>query len=110
MQCRRGKCVTCNQGGEETLDSTRATVVYESICVRCNQSVTNKGELKDVKQGAPGLYIGESSRSIQEYALERCAAARKGDTDSHKASRYGAPRGAVPVLVQSGCHTQNRLK
>ena len=32
-QCGRGKCVTCNQGGEETLDSTRATVVHESIYV-----------------------------------------------------------------------------
>ena len=109
-QCGRGKCVTCNQGGEETLNSTRATVVYESICVRCNPSATQKGELKDVKQGAPGLYVGESSRSIQEHALEHCAAARKGDTDSHKASGYGAPRGDARVLVQSGYHTQNRLK
>ena len=43
MQCGHGKCVTCNQGGEETLDYTRATVVYESICVRCNQSVKKQG-------------------------------------------------------------------
>ena len=51
--------------------------------------------------------VGESSRSIQEHALEHCAAARKEDTDSHKASGYGAPRGAAQVLVQSEYHTMD---
>ena len=83
MQCGRGECITCNQGGEEMPDCTRASVVYESVCVQCNPTAASKGELKDVKKGGPSLYVGESSRSIQERALEYWAAARRGDTDSH---------------------------
>ena len=64
-------------------DCTRASVVYESVCVQCNPTAASKGELKDVKKGGPSLYVGESSRSIQERALEHWAAARRGDTDSH---------------------------
>ena len=83
MQCGRVECVTCNQGGEEIPDCTRASLVYESICVKCNPTATAKGELRDVKEGGPSLYVGESSRSIQERALEHWDAARRGDSDSH---------------------------
>ena len=51
--------------------------------MKCNLSATNKRGLKDVKQGAPSLYVGESSRSIQERALDDWAAARRRDSDSH---------------------------
>ena len=50
--------------------------------MKCNLSATNKRGLKDVKQGAPSLYVGESSRSIQERAMDDWAAARRGDSDS----------------------------
>ena len=58
-------------------------MVYESICVQCNPTVTKKGELRTVKEGAPSLYVGESSRSVQERAMEHWSAARREDKDSH---------------------------
>ena len=75
--------MTCLQGGEELPECTRANLVYESICTNCNPDATNKGELKEVKKGAPSLYVGETSRSIQERALEHWGAARRKEEQSH---------------------------
>ena len=36
-----------------------------------------------MKEGAPSLYVGESSRSIQERAKEHWGAARRKEEDSH---------------------------
>ena len=68
---------------EEKPDCTRSGVVYESICVICNPSCVEKGDLKKQESKAPSLYVGESSRSIQERAMEHWGAARKGDKKSH---------------------------
>ena len=83
LGCGREPCVTCNQGGEDTPDCTKTGVVYESICSRCNPSSLNKGELKSQESVAPSLYVGESSRSIQERAKEHWGAALKKDAKSH---------------------------
>ena len=83
LQCGRDECVTSHQGGEELPDCTRAGVVYESICLQCNPGAVKKGELEKVKDGTPSLYVGESSRSIQERAGEHWGAAKKGEEDSH---------------------------
>ena len=45
-ECGREQCVTCSQEGEEKPDCTRSGVVYESICVVCNPSCMEKGDLK----------------------------------------------------------------
>ena len=82
-QCGRTDCITCNQGGEELPNCTQSNVVYESICTVCNPGATKKGELVDVKKGPPSLYVGESSRSIQERAKEHWGAARRREEDSH---------------------------
>ena len=81
-------------------DCTRASVVYESVCVYCNPMAASKGELKEVKEGGPSLYVGESSRSIQERTLEHWAATRREDTDSHEKT----PRRGV------GCQSEGRDK
>ena len=83
VECGISECITCNQGGEEIPNCTRASVVYESICSLCNPGVGGKGELKKVKEGPPSLYVGESSRSIQERASEHWGAARRGEEESH---------------------------
>ena len=75
--------MTCNQVGEELPDCTRSSIVYESICVTCNPSAPKKGELTEVREGAPSIYVGESSRTIQERALEHLGAARRKTDDSH---------------------------
>ena len=83
MQCGREECVTCNQDVEELPDCTRASIVYESICTRCNPGAKKKGELEAAAKGPPSLYVGESSRSIQERALEHWGAARRRAENSH---------------------------
>ena len=49
-------------GGAPRLHET--CVVYESICSKCNQGAKAKGELKTQAEGAPSLYVGESSSSV----------------------------------------------
>ena len=82
-KCGREECITCNQEGEELPECTRRSIVYESICTSCNPGATKKGELEEVMRGAPSLYVGESSRSIQERAGEHWGAARRGEDESH---------------------------
>ena len=81
-ECGRSQCVTCNQGGEEKPNCTRSSVVYESICSLCNPGALKKGELEQTNN-APSLYVGESSRSVQERAMEHWGAARRSDDTSH---------------------------
>ena len=52
------------------------------LCDR-NPGAPNKGELVEVKEGAPSIYVGETSRTMQERALEHLGAARRGEDDSH---------------------------
>ena len=99
-QCGRGSCITCNQEGEENPDCTKPGVVYESICVRCNPSSTNKGELRKQESQAPSLYVGESSRSVQERAEEQ-----KPHTQTPVC---GASWGGPYIHLQGGQPSQDR--
>ena len=65
-QCGRTDCVTCEQGGEELPPCTKNNLLYENICSTCNEGARKKGELGNVKEGAPSLYVGETSRTIYE--------------------------------------------
>ena len=75
--------MTCTQRGEDKQDCTRTSVVYESICSMCNPSSLAKGELREQESEAPSLYVGETSRSIQERALEHLGGARRGVERNH---------------------------
>ena len=83
LKCGREHCITCNKEGEDVPDCTRRRVVYESICTRCNPSSLNKGELKAQVSTNPSLYVGETSRSVQERAGEHWGAATKEQDKSH---------------------------
>ena len=87
--CGREPCVTCYQEGEDKPDCTRVGVVYESICTKCNPSALKKGELRSQESAAPSLYVGESSRSIQERAREHWDAAIKKEEKSHMTRHQG---------------------
>ena len=113
LQCGRIECITCNQGCEELPDCTRASIVYESICVTCNPGAKEKGELSSPAEGAPSLYVGESSRSIQERAMEHWGAARLNAKDSHIAKHQameheGAKADFVFKVVSSHRSSLNR--
>ena len=74
--CGRAKCITCNQGAEYITPCSRKSVVYENICAHCNQGAGAKEEIRDLDERIPSLYIGETSRTIQERGLEHWAAYR----------------------------------
>ena len=96
QECGRTWCVTCNQGGEEKPPCTMSSLVYESMCRPCNPSCTKKGELKEQKDDQQSLYVGETSRSIQERALEHLGDARKGDPKSHMIKHQGMKHPGEP--------------
>ena len=82
-QCGRSDCVTCTQGAEEIPECTQRSVVYENICRKCNPGAGSSGELKEVNEEVPSLYVGETSRSIKERAAEHWQAFRSKREDSH---------------------------
>ena len=92
----RELCITCNQGGEDIPACTRSSVVYENICTQCNPSAMAQGELTKQAQGAKSLYVGESSRSIQERASEHLGAARRKEETSHMSKHQIMEHGGAP--------------
>ena len=96
LMCGRELCITCNQGGEDIPACTRSSVVYENICTQCNPSAMAKGELREQAQGAQSLYVGESSRSIQERASEHLGAARRKEETSHMSKHQIMEHGGAP--------------
>ena len=82
-QCPREDCVTCQQGAEFLPSCTRRNILYENFCGACNPSAAKKGPVKEVKEGPPSVYIGESSRSLYERSREHHAQLRSGAEDSH---------------------------
>ena len=83
LECGRTKCIPCHQGAEEIQPCTRQNIVYENICLECNPLAKNKGGLEDYKPEKPSLYIGESSRSLQERMVEHWASFKSKSEGSH---------------------------
>ena len=81
--CSREDCVTCNQGAEELPNCTKRNLVYENICLECNPEASKKGELKTPNGNIPSIYVGETSRSVQERAKEHQEALKSNSNDSH---------------------------
>ena len=100
LQCGRVTCVTCNQEGEERPPCTLSSIVYESICKPCNPNCIKKGELKRYEGDTPSLYVGETSRSIQERALEHWGAARRGGHKSHMVNHQSLEHPGEPPDFQ----------
>ena len=70
QKCGRDPCIPCSQGLEELPPCNKTSLVYENICIVCNPSATNKGELKDYDPLVPSIYVGETSRSTRERTRE----------------------------------------
>ena len=57
--------------------------MYENICSVCNEGATKKGELEVPKEGAPSLYVGETSRTFFERGGEHWGDVRSHSSKSH---------------------------
>ena len=83
-KCGRGDCITCEQEAEVPLPPcTKPGVIYENMCRKCNPTAGGKEELKEIKEGEPSIYIGESSRSIKERSSEHWRGWRRKKEDNH---------------------------
>ena len=84
VKCGREGHITCNQGLEDLPKCTRSNVVYENICNSCIPDAAKMGHLPDQDCTAPpSLYVGETSRSIQERGQKHWGAARRKEDTSH---------------------------
>ena len=84
VQCgREEECITCSQGTEKIIDCTKSSVLYENTCLHCNPGSAGKEEIKEPRQDVPTIYVGESSRSIQERGAEHWAGWRSNKTNNH---------------------------
>ena len=81
-KCGRNSCITCSQRTEELPPCTRRSVLYENICSNCNKGAGSKGEVEN-KGDIPSIYVGETSRTLQERGMEHLAALKGGSERSH---------------------------
>ena len=65
---------------------TRKSLVYENVCAICNSGAGAKEELKDVNPNIPSIYVGGTSRTIQERAMEHWASAKGSSNKSKEGS------------------------
>lgn len=79
QECGRPECITCHQGGESRIPCTRRSLVYENVCASCHPEATGKGEIKDGDPTIPSIYVGETSRTIQERLKEHWSAYQGGE-------------------------------
>ena len=68
--CGREDCTPCSQDTEKHPPCTRVSVLYENICKDCNPGAGGKGDIKIKTGDTPSIYVGESSRSLQERGKE----------------------------------------
>ena len=81
--CGREECVTCSQDSEEKPPCTKRSLVYESICLKCNPEAKKKGPLENMNMAIPSIYVGETARSVQERSREHWEGYRRKDNDNH---------------------------
>ena len=81
--CGRVDCISCNQGSEHIPACSRQSVVYENICKTCNPSAGDKKAPLELNKEVPSVYVGESSRSLQERLVEHWRGWRTQSSQSH---------------------------
>ena len=81
--CGRDSCIKCNQGADFMTPCSKKSLVYENTCAVCNTMASSKEGVKETDPEIPSLYVGESSRMIQERGQEHWADFRRNKKDSH---------------------------
>ena len=71
--------------------------MYENICIECNPGATEKGELMEVRDDTPTLYVGETSRSIYERGREHYDGAKTGSKKNHMVKHQALVHGGEPA-------------
>ena len=83
IPCAREDCVPCGQGGERIYPCNKRSVTYQNICLVCHPEGGNKVAKFNPEAKVPGVYIGESARSLYERGGEHWKGYRERRDDSH---------------------------
>ena len=100
MHCGRPVCPPCN-GDSAVRGNCRArNVTYESVCTLCNPTSRQEDDQMNIQHPGKessivtipreGVYIGETSQSLHEHAVEHVNDAENFSVKSH--------------IVNTGCH------
>ena len=87
QSCGRAECPPCRK--PEGRENCKArNIVYESKCLVCNPATSHEDEVDVQPSGGSqkpreGIYVGETSRSLHERALEHERDAKAFSTKSH---------------------------
>ena len=83
VACAREDCVTCQQGGERIYACNLRSLTYQNICLVCHPGGGEKVAKLNAEVSVPGVYIGESARSLYERGREHWKGFRERREDSH---------------------------
>ena len=120
-ECGRKECPVCTPA-EAGTDCKVRNIVYESKCKLCNPLPTaqeymdiEKEEYQNQPSGRPpppreGIYIGESSRSIHERALEHVRDARTFSVKSHIVKYWMSSHPTLPTPPEMEFTVTRRFK
>ena len=86
--------------------------MYESKCLICNPAVDGQDDQPSGKEPAPrvGIYVGESSRSIYEQALEHERDARSFSVKSHIVKHWMTTHPSLPSPPEMEFSVTGRFK
>ena len=80
--CSRPDCYSCRQGDEKLQNCKQRNILYESYCTVCNPEGLKEG------YRASGVHVGESARSLFEWAKEHQDDEESRNEDSHRMKHW----------------------
>ena len=114
--CGRKSCPPCEDSGGEVNCKAR-NILYESVCRICNpRSSLEEDEHGDVQPSGrdggsrEGVYIGESSRSLHERAVEHVRDAGAFSAKSHIIKHWMTSHPSLPNPPEMGFKVTGRFK
>ena len=80
------------------MDCKARSVMYESVCLECNPASSQEEDdhREDQPAGRDGVYVGESSRSLHERAVEHVRDAKAFSVKSHIVKHWMKTHPSLP--------------
>ena len=101
QHCWREECPLCKKAKDRGNCKAR-NIMYESKCMVCNPATNHEEEGHDIQPAGrtqtsrEGIYVGESSRSIHERALEHVKDAQSFSIKSHIVKHWMTSHPSLP--------------
>ena len=97
LHCARTPFPPSDTHSEGRDDCRARNVVYKSVCLTCN-TTTNKKDTQDGGAGGrEGVYVGDTSRSFHERAIEHYNDAKSFSQKSHQVKHWMISHPEEPI-------------